>query len=119
MTAALHTPGPWSYQEQSDAYTHIVREGDGSPGGGRFIVQFGQDTSGVAEANARLTAAAPDHADIAWATCVAGARWEPWNDGRGEFILNFIRFVTELDAFGIPTVNAPMRAAIAHARNES
>lgn len=50
----VHTPGPWSYQEDSDAYTHIVRGPTG-----QHVVQFRQDMSGVSEANARLTAAAP------------------------------------------------------------
>lgn len=54
-----HTPGPWFYQERSDAYTHIVR-GDGN----RFITQLAQDTSGEAEANARLIAAAPELLDV-------------------------------------------------------
>lgn len=48
------TPGPWRYQEESDAYTHIVRVGE------RFLCQLAQDTSGEAEANARLIASAPD-----------------------------------------------------------
>lgn len=52
-----HTPGPWRYQEESDAYTHIVRAGD------RFLCQLQQDTTGEAEANGRLMAAAPDLAD--------------------------------------------------------
>ncbi len=50
-----HTPGPWYYQEESDAYTHIVR----GPGG-YFIHQGPQFTSGESKANARLIAAAPD-----------------------------------------------------------
>ena len=50
-----YTPMPWRYQEQSDAYTHIVRTGEN-----RFLCQLAQDTSGEAEANARLIAAAPD-----------------------------------------------------------
>jgi hypothetical protein len=54
-TVAQHTPGPWWYQEKSDAYTHIVRTGEN-----RFLCQLAQDTSGEAEANARLIAAAPD-----------------------------------------------------------
>jgi hypothetical protein len=41
-------PLPWRYQEISDAYTHIVRSGD------LFIFQLSQDTSGKAEATARL-----------------------------------------------------------------
>jgi len=50
-----HTPGPWHYQEESDAYTHIVRSATNF-----FICQLQQDTGGFAEANARLIAAAPD-----------------------------------------------------------
>lgn len=50
-----HTPGPWRYQERSDAYTHIVRAGEN-----RFLCQLAQDTSGEAEANARMIAAAPE-----------------------------------------------------------
>ena len=50
-----HTPAPWFYQEGADAYTHIVRTGQYY-----FLCQLAQDTSGEAEANARLIAAAPD-----------------------------------------------------------
>lgn len=54
MNKANYTPAPWRYQENSDAYTHIVRAGD------RHLCSFAQDVSGEAEANARLTAAAPE-----------------------------------------------------------
>ena len=50
-----HTPGPWNYQEESDAYTHIVRDSDG-----KYVCGCSQHTSGDAEANARLIAAAPE-----------------------------------------------------------
>lgn len=53
--SSKHTPGPWAYQEDSDAYTHIVR----GPGN-RFICQLAQTTSAEIEANARLIAAAPE-----------------------------------------------------------
>ncbi len=49
------TPGPWAYQEESDGFTHIVRGPTG-----QHIVQFSQDTKGRSEANARLTASAPE-----------------------------------------------------------
>lgn len=52
---AAGTQGPWWYQERSDAYTHIVRSGES-----RFLVQLGQDTSGVAESNARRIARLPE-----------------------------------------------------------
>ncbi len=44
----------WYYQETSDAYTHIVRDGKGV-----LICQLAQDTSGRAESQARLIASAP------------------------------------------------------------
>ena len=50
-----HTPGPWHYQEDSDAYTHIVRGPTG-----KIIASTAQNSSGEAEANARLIAAAPN-----------------------------------------------------------
>ena len=49
------TPGPWVYQENSDAYTHIVREASGA-----FMCQFAQDTTGKAEGVARFMAHARD-----------------------------------------------------------
>ncbi len=54
-----HTPGPWTYQENSDAYTHIVRAAEN-----RFICQLAQDTSGVAEGDARLIATAPELLEV-------------------------------------------------------
>lgn len=50
-----HTPGPWHYQEKADAYTHIVRGQKNW-----FVCQLKQDSSGLAEADARLIAAAPE-----------------------------------------------------------
>lgn len=50
--ARAATAGPWTYQEQSDDYTHIVRAPDR-----RFLCQLWQDKSSVSEANARHFAA--------------------------------------------------------------
>jgi len=55
IAMSKHTPGPWAYQEDSDAYTHIVRGPNN-----RFICQLNQSTSAEIEANARLIAAAPE-----------------------------------------------------------
>ncbi|KOE99771.1 hypothetical protein [Stenotrophomonas geniculata] len=52
------TQGPWAYQEQNDAYTHIVRGPNN-----RFICQLSQDSSGESERTARLIAAAPELLD--------------------------------------------------------
>ncbi|MBO9624133.1 MAG: hypothetical protein J7500_15605 [Sphingomonas sp.] len=65
---------------------------------------------------ARMFAAAPDHALIAWALCMAGARWEAWRDGQGEFCIDGIRHCTKLDEFGVPTMTDGMRAAIAQSK---
>jgi hypothetical protein len=63
MADTKHTEGPWRYREGRDAYTHIVESATG-----RFLVQFAQDTTGEAEANARLAAAAPELlASLQWA----------------------------------------------------
>lgn len=74
------TPGPWEYQERSDDYTHIVRGPHE-----RFVVQLSQDTSGVAEANARLIAAAPEMYEFVKFTLAyledrgeAGGRLDAW-----------------------------------------
>lgn len=53
MTDLTGTPQPWRYQEESDAYTHIVR----GPSN-QHICQFAQDTSGRAEKDARFVAGA-------------------------------------------------------------
>ena len=57
-TDSKWTPGPWEYQEKSDAYTHIVRAA-----GNRFICSMGQSMKPEYEANARLIAAAPEMAE--------------------------------------------------------
>jgi hypothetical protein len=48
------TKGPWTYQEKSDAYTHILR----SPHAvGTYVVNFPQGSKGKSEADARFVAA--------------------------------------------------------------
>lgn len=54
-TVSGHIQGPWHYQEESDAYTHIVRGPNNE-----HIVQLPQDTSGKAEARARFIAGGPE-----------------------------------------------------------
>jgi hypothetical protein len=50
-----HTPGPWHYQEKSDAYTHIIRGPNNE-----YVAGFSQHSNGRSEADARLAAAAPE-----------------------------------------------------------
>ena len=111
-----HTAGPWTakwsmYREG----TFIVQAGMPS---NRVLASFDGDGDGPDDqdiANARLIAAAPDHALICWAMCIAAGRWEPFGDGRGEFCINGMRYSTNLDEFGCPVVNATIRAAIVRA----
>jgi hypothetical protein len=72
------------------------------------------------EANARLIAAAPDHALICWAMCVQDATWEEWVpfDGKGEFIFG-LRYATALDEFGCPKLRPALREAISASRAKS
>jgi hypothetical protein len=72
-----YTPAPWHYQEKSDAYTHIVRDADN-----RYVCGCSQDSSGNAEANARLVAAAPDLLEAA-KKLIEGAESEGWDRTRG------------------------------------
>jgi hypothetical protein len=75
MSESKHTPGPWRYQEGTDAYTHIVHTGVN-----RFLCQLAQDTSGVAEANARLIAAAPDLLEALQLVCATLGQSNDWRD---------------------------------------
>ncbi|MGQ3081102.1 MULTISPECIES: hypothetical protein [Alphaproteobacteria] len=102
------TPGPWHVEHR----IHVKAENGwrvatvNVPSG--RVGSFGINPAD----NARLIAAAPDHALIGWAMCVGAGQWEPWGDGRGEFCMHGIRHATKLDAFGIPEVTPNLRAVI-------
>jgi hypothetical protein len=51
---AAATKGPWKYQENSDAYTHILRSASAP---GHYVVAFPQASKGKCEADARFVAA--------------------------------------------------------------
>ena len=124
-----HTPGPWQYRPNEYDDWGFVRALPLPGENIGHIVAVAKDTSvpfeayaeyrerkvDPFEANARLIAAAPDHALICWAVCVAAGRWEPSSNG-GEFCINGIRYSTKLDEFGCPVVNGPIRAAILKAQ---
>lgn len=87
---AKATKGPLRYQEQSDVYTHIIRAGERE-----FVCQFPQDTSGKAEAIARLfvalvnaydsgnlTAAPGDAEPAAWIEFTEIGRIRFWTNDR-------------------------------------
>jgi hypothetical protein len=52
------TPRPWLYQENADAYTHIIRGPSNY-----FITQLGQDSSGRTKADAQLIVSAVNSYD--------------------------------------------------------
>lgn len=119
---AAHTPGPWTMDSEfgtsikgADGVTVAAVLNPINATKGQKPVP--SDLNEV-KANASLVVAAPDHAHICWAMCVAAGRWEPWGDGRGEFCINGMRYATKLDVFGCPVVNEPIRSAIARARQE-
>lgn len=101
---AKHTPSPWQIRASKTVLKYeLLRADTTSPW-----------YASEHEANARLIAAAPDHALICWAMCVGGARWEPSGyEGRGEFCMSGICHSTTLDEFGAPVMTSGMRAAIA------
>jgi hypothetical protein len=110
-----HTPGPWTHLdigeivagEDHEKTLAILNDGDAS-------VHVRE-----VEANGALIAAAPDHALVIWAMCVAAGRWEPLGDMSGEFCINGLRYSTVLDEFGCPAVNDVLRAAILSAKGEA
>lgn len=111
-----HTVGPWFVIE---APVIAVTASEGHPVIAELTdVDDRRDCLAEIIANARLIAAAPDHALIGWAMCVADGRWEAWGDGRGEFCINGMRYATKLDEFGIPEVTAALRAAIDRAKGD-
>lgn len=120
MSDVKHTPGPW---QKAHRKGQTVVRGPSS----EVIVAvpeplhegYGITSDTERKANARLIAAAPDHALVGWAMCVGSGRWEAWGDGRGEFCMNGLRHATKLDAFGIPVVTDAMRRAISKSRGNN
>lgn len=115
------TPGPWLAEPADMFGDHNIVLLDSSEDcrAVAAVVSNMRDPGEVA-ANARLIAAAPDHALICWAICNAGARWEAWGDeGDGEFCCGGIRHATKLDSFGVPTMTGNLRAALTKARGQS
>lgn len=102
---AKHTPGPWHYQKESDAYTHIVRDCEGA-----MIASTPQWSNGIAEANARLIAAAPELLEALKA-------WEELF--MGDFAIRLVsnRPITNGDQDVIDAVITKARNAIAKATN--
>jgi hypothetical protein len=117
-----HTPGPWRAEEEDalDSVPFIPIEA-GEAGAWRKVCEVngepeGLHIDGVALANARLIAAAPDHALICWAMCVQDARWDEGSNGEGEFCFAGLRHWTRLDEFGCPVLTENLRAVLTRAK---
>lgn len=115
---SAHTPGPWRWTEEfrdesgNPTWT-LIGTGDGLYG----ILTCATDSSPQDlndEANARLIAAAPDHALVARVLAAGDARWYPWEDRvSGELSIGGLLYATKLDEFGVPKLHDVLRAALA------
>lgn len=107
-----HTPGPWVAEYGDTPYAEIGESWvvDAESGSVCTVDSATENR----EANARLIAAAPDHALIAAALCQGIARWEG-----SEFCIGGLRHSTKLDEFGVPVMTGGMRAAIAKATGDA
>lgn len=117
--SAQHTPGPWQFYADlpsADPNWHIVTNATRMCVVANVHIEPGNE---MAVANARLIAAAPDHAMFGRAITSLGARWQNWNERCGEFCIGGLRYATDIDEFGVPVLNASIRAAIAKAEGAS
>jgi len=117
MSETKHTPGPWTASAD-----HLITVGTCLLGwqiwGAKRICLTERQNVGLEQeaANARLIAAAPDHAIVARLLIQGKARWEPYTS---EFCLNGMRYSTSLDEFGVPVLHSVLRSAIARAEERS
>ncbi len=108
-----HTPGPWAlgFANKAKAFVnagpHCICKCDTSDGSIDPLP------------NARLIAAAPDHALLLRCICRGLARWEQWEDGqRGEICCGGMRYATHLDDFGCPVVSEHVRGVLTKAEGK-
>jgi hypothetical protein len=117
--SAAFTPGPWQVNATVQAdRRNIFGLNPTAAFHVGTLVSGSKSKLSVFDANARLIAAAPDHALICWAMCVQDARWEEWVpfDGKGEFCFAGLRHATSLDEFGCPRLTDTLRTAIANSQ---
>lgn len=83
------------------------------------VLDFGYG-SAADEANAKLIAAAPDHALLLAALVSGKAQWKPLDafNGMGEVAIDGLRYTARLDEFGCPIVESGLRAALRKAGRE-
>lgn len=116
-----HTPGPWTvtrYSTSAGQVRIVTNDSNALP------VATANHGDGIGmkttAANARLIAAAPDHALVARAMSAGVARWERFSDAEsGELCFGGLRYWTKLDEFGVPTLSASTREALAKATGKT
>lgn len=106
------SPAPWSVVPYNDGDSLVVH--DARPDHRVCFMATAHREGDMAriEANARLIAAAPDHALVAAALCLGVARWNAFGPRQGEFCIRGFCYVTELDEFGVPTMTDALRASL-------
>lgn len=107
------TPGPWVVRNGN--LVRVAPRGSVSPICG--VHRRGKHTHGVDDietlANARLIAAAPDHALVAWGLAHGLIRWEPTE------LCGFgLRHSTKLDDSGVPKLTPALRDDLMRAKAE-
>lgn len=109
-----HTAGPWRYS-MSDHLGEFVITGS-NEGGGSILPILGRTHNFPrnAEANARLIAAAPDHALLLAAIVSGRARVEPLG-ASVEVCTGGLRYATKLGENGCPLVSDVIRTALLRA----
>lgn len=117
MSAAF-TPGPWKANVEkrpapATGFWYVIEDAEDNALG-----EFYGSDHDTNVANARLSAAAPDHALIGWAMCVQDATWEEWDGSKGEFCFAGLRHATSLDEFGCPVLTDNLRAVLVKARDQ-
>jgi hypothetical protein len=103
---AAHTPGPWVVYDMNPLFVVASRYSVGS-----FTVADctpplrREGRVKTAEANARLIAAAPDHALVAAAFVSGVALWRPINKYVGDLRVGGRWYSLPLDEFGVPQLD--------------
>lgn len=109
------TPGPWRVSQLGLSVLAGPSDPNGRFPNGRVVAKTSTDCP-LSERgpNARLMAAAPDHALVARFLTVGLMRWESF-EGReksGELCYRGLRHTTHLDEFGVPALTPGLRAEL-------
>src|SRR5262245_40312267 len=110
-----HTPGPWqTFDLEVFPVDTVPNSNPNWMWNGDAICSMNaaaRRTNSEHVANARLIAAAPDHALFAKSIVAGLVRWEPFAEdkSKGEICCNGMRYTTQLDDFGVPAINASIR----------